>query len=50
MCSQRSPEHELQRGQGPPNINKVKQFEVVLSFKFSLFVQFIQSNKLSLFI
>ena len=30
---------------GSPNINKVKQYEIVLSFKFSLFIQFTQSRK-----
>ena len=49
-CSQRkirSPEHclELERCQGPPNINKVKQYEIVLPFKVSLFNQFIQPWK-----
>ena len=34
---------KLEKWQGLPNINKVKQFETVLSFKVSLFIQFIQS-------
>ena len=33
------------RWQGPPNINKLKQYETVLSFKVSLFIQFMQSRK-----
>ena len=38
------PEHclKLERWQGPPHINKVKRYETVLSFKDSLFIQFIQ--------
>ena len=34
------PEHylKLERWQGPPHTNKVKQYEVVLSFKVSLFI------------
>ena len=49
-CSQRkirSPELclKLERCRGPPNVNKVKQYEVVLSFKVSLFIQFSQSWK-----
>ena len=41
------PEHCLkqERWQGPPHINKVKQDEAVLSSRFSLFIQFIQSWK-----
>ena len=47
-CSWRkikSPEHYLkpERRQGLPHVNKVKQYELVLSFKVSLFIQFIQS-------
>ena len=36
-----SPEHclELGRWQGPPHINKVKQYETVLSLKVSLFIK-----------
>ena len=30
---------KLERWQGPPHINKVKQYETVLSFKLSLFIQ-----------
>ena len=30
---------KLERWQGPPHINKVKQYEIVLSFKVSLFIQ-----------
>ena len=43
----RTPEHclKLERWQGPPNINKVKQYEIVLSFKVSLYNQFIHSWK-----
>ena len=39
----KSPEHclKLERWQGPPHINKVKQYEI----KVSLFIQFIQSQK-----
>ena len=37
MCSKRSPEHKLQRGQGPSNTNKVKQYEIV--FQINLFIQ-----------
>ena len=40
---------KLERWQGPPHINKVKQYEVVLSFKASLFTQIIQSCKSSEF-
>ena len=29
---------ELERWQGPPNINNVTQYEIVLSFKVSLFI------------
>ena len=41
------PEHclKLERWQGPPHINKMKQYETVLSFKITLYVQFIQSWK-----
>ena len=35
--------HKLERWQGPPHINKVEQYENVLSFKVSLFILFIQS-------
>ena len=36
----RSPEHclKLERWQGPPHINKVKQYETVLSFEVSLLI------------
>ena len=34
---------KLESWQGPPHTNKLKQHEIVLSFKFSLFIQFIQS-------
>ena len=49
-CSQskiRSQEHclKLEVWQGPPHVNKVKQYETLLSFKVSLFIQFIQSRK-----
>ena len=42
-CSQRkisSPEHslKLERWQGPPNVNKVKQYETALSSKVNLFI------------
>ena len=42
-----SPKHclKLESWQGPPHINKTKQREIVLSFKASLFSQFIQSWK-----
>ena len=30
---------KLERWQGPPNINKVKQYEIVLSFKVSFYIQ-----------
>ena len=40
---------KLRSWQGPPNINKVKWYEIVLAFKVSLFIQFIQSLQ-SLFI
>ena len=42
-----SPEHclKLGRWQGPPHINKVKQFEIALSFKVSLLIQFVESKK-----
>ena len=33
------------RWQGPPNVNKVNQHEIVLSFKVSLFIQFMLSWK-----
>ena len=33
------------RCQGPPHINKVKQYEIGLSFVVSLFIQIIQSWK-----
>ena len=37
----RFPEHrvKLERWQGPPHINEVKQYETVLSFHVSLFIQ-----------
>ena len=43
-CSQRktrSPEQclKLERWQGPPHINKGRQYETVLSFRLSLFIQ-----------
>ena len=43
-----SPEHclKLERWQGPPHINKVKQCETVLSLKVSLFSH---ENEKSLF-
>ena len=46
------PEHclKLERWQGPPNINKLKQYETLLSFKFSLLIQFVKSWKQRLFI
>ena len=36
-----SPEHclKLEMWQVPPNINKVKPYEIVLSFKVSLFIE-----------
>ena len=42
-----SPEHSLkpEGWQDPPHINKVKQYEAVLSFKVSLFIQFIPAWK-----
>ena len=36
---------KVERWQGPPHINKVKQFDTVLSFRVRLFIQFIQSWK-----
>ena len=41
------PDHCLKREkwQGPPHVNKVKQYDIVLSFNVSLFIQFIQSWK-----
>ena len=33
----------LERWQGLPDISKVKQYETVLSFNVSLFIQLIQS-------
>ena len=41
----RSPEKclKLERWQGLPHINIVKQYEIVSSFKVSLFIQFFQS-------
>ena len=36
---------KLERWQGPPHVNKAKQHETVLSFKVSLFIQFIQSSE-----
>ena len=30
---------KLEKWQGPPHINKCKQYETVLSFKVSLFIQ-----------
>ena len=46
-CSRRkiiSPEHCLKlKGDRVPNTNKGKWYEIVLSFKVSLFIQFIQS-------
>ena len=49
-CSQkekRSLEHclKLERWQGPPHINKIKQYEIVLNFKVSLFIQFVWIKK-----
>ena len=41
---------KLERWQGPPNKNKVKQYEIVLSFKVGLFILFIQSWKQSEFV
>ena len=32
---------KLERWQGPANINKVKQYGIVLSFKVSLFIRLI---------
>ena len=37
--------YEARTVAGSANINKVKQCEIVLSFKLSLFIQFIQSWK-----
>lgn len=37
---------KLGRRQGPPNINKLKQNEVVLSLKVSLLIQIIQNKKI----
>ena len=39
-----SPEHylKLEGWRSPPNINKVKQYEIEFSSKVSLFIQFIQ--------
>ena len=37
------PEENAERWQGPPHINKVKQYEIVFSFKVSLFIHFIHS-------
>ena len=36
-----SPEHclKLERWQGPPHVNKVKQYEIVLSFHVFQFIQ-----------
>ena len=31
------------RRQGPPHMNKVKQYEIMLTFKLTVFTQFIQS-------
>ena len=36
---------KLERWQGPPNINKVKEYETVLPLKVSLFIRFIRSWK-----
>lgn len=36
---------KLKRWQGQPDINKVKQYETLLSFKVSVFIQFILSVK-----
>ena len=41
---------KLERWQGPPHINKVKQYETVWSFKIILFIQFIHENRGNLFI
>ena len=41
---------KLERWQGPPNINKVKQYEIVLSSKVGLIILFIQSRKQSGFV
>ena len=32
---------KLERWQGPPHINNVKQYETVFSFKVSLFILFV---------
>ena len=39
------PEHclKLERWQGLPHLDKVKQYEIVLAFKVILFIRFIQS-------
>ena len=36
---------KLERWQGPPHVKKVKQYEIVLSLKVSLLVQFFHSQK-----
>ena len=36
---------KLNRWQGLPHINNVKQYETVLSFKSALYIEFIQSGK-----
>ena len=36
---------KVEMWQGPPHINKVKQYETVLSFQVSSFIQFIQPWK-----
>ena len=36
---------ETKRWQGPPHMSKVEQYEIVLSYAVSVFIQFIQSWK-----
>ena len=41
------PEHclNLEMWQGPPHVNKVRLYEIVLPLKMSLFVQFIHQTE-----
>ena len=38
---------KLERWQGPPHINRVKQYEMMLSFKVSLLIQLISAEEKS---
>ena len=39
LKGKQGPQNTVERWQGPPHINKVKQYEIVLSFQVILFIQ-----------